>query len=506
MKRGLADMPHLLERLRAPLLVGGKGGGLGGARSKLDVILTGLSDRLLVVAPLAEMPQVEADARPEAETVDGVAVIPIVGSLVHRKGGMEALSGMTSYAEIAADIDAALADSNVQGILLEIDSPGGEVSGCFELADKIAAASKVKPIHAIADSMACSAAYALACACDSITVTRTGDVGSVGVVAMHVDQSAYDQQQGLKFTYVYAGDRKVDGNPHEALSPRAHDAFQGDIDKIYQIFVKHVAEARKLSQTAVRGTEAGTFMGEAAVKAELADQVGTLEDAIAGLRAEIKRSKVMKGKLAATFNLDAETATDEELLAKVEAVKAEAEQAGALRTKLAELEAAAKVSAEQVAALKSDLATRDAALAESTAKAKGLAEQAAKRELERVTAEVDGVRESGAKVGVLMTQEDRETLLSALTSQVEDVRKLGRMNLARFSESIKAAEVARNASPKSPPADGPAIDLEAEAGREKSLIAAGVNPLDIHKDARGRIDFDKTREAVRVRAASAPKK
>jgi ClpP class serine protease len=110
-------------------------------------------------------------------------------------------------------LDAALVDASITGILLDIDSPGGEAGGVFELAQRVRAANAVKPVWAVASDSAFSAAYAIASAASRIYVSQTGGVGSIGVIAMHVDQTARDAQDGYRFTAVTAGARS-----------RGHDA------------------------------------------------------------------------------------------------------------------------------------------------------------------------------------------------------------------------------------------------------------------------------------------
>jgi ClpP class serine protease len=117
--------------------------------------------------------------------VDGIAVIEIAGTLVHRGAWIGQSSGLTSYEGIAAQLQAALADPGVRGIALDIDSFGGEVAGAFDLADRIRAARAQKPVHAFVAEHALSAGYALASQADRIILPRTGAVGSIGVVAMH---------------------------------------------------------------------------------------------------------------------------------------------------------------------------------------------------------------------------------------------------------------------------------------------------------------------------------
>lgn len=264
-------LPHLASRLYGtPLLL---------ARAKLDVILSVLGER--VNWPESELAASLPQARARIDAPAGVAVIPVVGSLVRRTMGLDPASGFTSYAEIAGMVDAAISDPSVEGILLDIDSPGGEAGGVFELGEQIRAADAVKPIWAVASDAAYSAAYAIGCAASRLVVTRTGGVGSIGVIAMHVDQTARDAQQGYRYTPITAGDHKNDFSPHEKLGPEAHARLQAEVDRLYGLFVNHVAAMRRLDADAVRATEAGIYFGEEAVTAGLADAVGSLDSVIA---------------------------------------------------------------------------------------------------------------------------------------------------------------------------------------------------------------------------------
>ena len=287
----MTDLPHIASRLfGTPLLV---------ARPKLDVILGVLGPRFaghaLEPMDIGSVPDRELEITPE-----GVAIVPVTGTLVSRSGYLAAASGLVSYNDIGDAIEAAAIDPRVRAIVLDIDSPGGEVGGLFDLADRIAAIRQAsgKPIQAVANETALSAAYAIACAADGITVTQTGEVGSVGVVAVHVDESGADARAGLAWTFVHAGERKVDGNPHESLSPRARADIQADVDALYERFVSLVARRRTLSPEAVRATEAAVYRGDLAVQAGLADRVGTLRQAVGQLAADLTRKPVSRGRAA----------------------------------------------------------------------------------------------------------------------------------------------------------------------------------------------------------------
>lgn len=267
-------LPHLAARLfGVPLAI---------HRPKLDVILSVLGARIGLAdlaAPVGYTPAARALGPPSGK----VAVIPIHGTLVRRTSGIEAESGLASYTGIAAQLDAALASPEIAAILLDIDSPGGESGGVFDLADRIRAASEVKPVWAVANDMAFSAAYALASAATRLFVARTGGVGSIGVIAMHVDQSVKDAHDGVRYTAVFAGERKNDLNPHEPISNEAHAVLKAEVDRIYDLFVETVARHRGLDADAVRATEAGLFFGPDAVATGLADAVGSLDDALTQL-------------------------------------------------------------------------------------------------------------------------------------------------------------------------------------------------------------------------------
>ena len=266
---------HLAARLYGtPLLI---------ARPKLDVILSVLGSRIgLHPQSLPDLDMALPTPRQSVpSTQTGIAVIPVVGTLVKRAMGIQAASGLMSYDEIDDRLDAALADPQIGGILLDLDSPGGEAGGVFELAQRIRAASAIKPIWAHANDAAYSAAYAIAAACQRLTLSQTGGVGSVGVIALHVDQSVKDAKDGIAYTSIYAGGHKTDFSPHEPLSPQASTVLQTEVDRLYDLFVHQVATMRGLDADAVRATEAAVFYGDQAVAAGLADAVLPLDQVLA---------------------------------------------------------------------------------------------------------------------------------------------------------------------------------------------------------------------------------
>ncbi|MFP3015874.1 MAG: S49 family peptidase [Wolbachia sp.] len=201
----------------------------------------------------------------------GIAIIPIHGILTKKPGAFDEMLGMTSYEQIEARVKQELADSSIETILLDIDSPGGEVNGVFDLADFIYESRAKKRIIAIANDDAYSAAYAIASSAEKVFVSRTSGVGSIGVIASHIDQSGFNEKCGIKYTTVFAGSRKNDLNPHEPMTSESLESLQKEVDRLYEMFVQLIARNRGLSIEKIRSTEAGLYFGEKAVEIGLAD-------------------------------------------------------------------------------------------------------------------------------------------------------------------------------------------------------------------------------------------
>ena len=281
----MTDLPYLASRLYGtPLLI---------ARPKLEVIL-GVVARKLAGNTLATPPPAIADAgmtgAPQIQ--EGIAVLPVLGTLVRRSSYLGTASGLTSYHDIEEQACQAFADPMVKAVLLEIDSSGGEAGGVFDLAQRLRTLAKTsgKPLWAIADEAALSAAYAIACAADRLWLTRTAEVGSIGVVAVHVDESVADAKAGLNYTFLHAGRHKVDGHPHAPLPAPVAADIQTDIEQLHDQFIALVAGFRRLTPEAIRDTEARVYRGEAALQVGLADQIGTRAEAITALQRQLAMS------------------------------------------------------------------------------------------------------------------------------------------------------------------------------------------------------------------------
>ena len=211
----------------------------------------------------------------------GAAIIPVMGTLVNRGAWTGAYSGMTSYEGLEASINRALVDDAVSRIVLDINSPGGEATGMARIAQAVRKAKVKKPVIALVNDMAASAAYAIASQADRILISETSLVGSIGVLWVHFDHSKALAEKGVKPTIIHAGAHKVDGNPYGPLPDAARAGIEDEINSIYAVFIGQVIKGRSsLSVGDVRKQEARTFTGQAAIDNGLADAMGNIEDAI----------------------------------------------------------------------------------------------------------------------------------------------------------------------------------------------------------------------------------
>jgi len=234
------------------------------------------------------------EARRQAVAETGVAVIPIHGVLVSRTTQLNVCETMTSYEQIRAQVGAALADPAVEHIAFDIDSPGGSTTGAFELADFLFEARAVKPMSAIVNFNAFSAAYLMAAAIGNVSMSRTSGVGSVGVIAKHLDQSARNEQMGVKVTTVYAGAHKNDLTPHEPLSEQSLQFLTDMVQGYYTQFTDAVANYRGMTVEAVRGTEAGVLFGQKGVDIGLADRIETPQAAADRIAGEARQARAAR--------------------------------------------------------------------------------------------------------------------------------------------------------------------------------------------------------------------
>ncbi|WP_413493846.1 S49 family peptidase [Morganella psychrotolerans] len=279
------NLPHLAQKLfNTPLAI---------HPQKAEVIVSSLTERLGITQIRSTMMEGDDEyfsrkAREDSgyDVLEGIALIPVYGTLVQKLGTLRPYSGMTGYDGIRRVFLTAMNDPEVKGICLDIDSPGGEVAGCFDLVDLIYAERGKKPVHAILSENAYSAAYALASAADKIYVPRTGGVGSVGVIVIHCDWSQHIKEEGLKVSIITYGNRKAESNPYVSLSDEAKAAIQHDVDEMGRLFVSTVSRNRGLSETVVRNTQAACYLAVEGVQMGLADVVASPDVAFQELMKE----------------------------------------------------------------------------------------------------------------------------------------------------------------------------------------------------------------------------
>lgn len=243
------------------------------------------------IAARVQAGQERAASRGGAPRVGAVAVLPILGAILPRSEAMDT-SGAVSVQQLDAAFEALVADESVGAIVLDMDSPGGSVGGVAEFAARVFAARERKPVIALARPMMASAAYWIGAGAAELVVTPSALVGAIGVYSAHTDLSEALAKEGVKVTLLGAGAKKLLGNPFEALSDEGRAEIQKRVDTFYTLFVQAVARGRGVSQAAVREGfgQGGIVNAEEAVKLGMADQVGTLDDAIALAARKAQRS------------------------------------------------------------------------------------------------------------------------------------------------------------------------------------------------------------------------
>jgi len=219
-------------------------------------------------------------------TAGAVAVLPLYGVIRPKPTLLSLLFGSgSSLQSFRAMFREAVGDESIGSIVIEIDSPGGVVDLVPEVAAEIRQARGQKPIVAVANTYAASAAYWLASQADEVVVTPSGEVGSIGVFVAHEDWSKFDERLGIKTTLIAAGKYKTEGNPFEPLSEEAREAIQAEVDEFYGMFVADVAKGRGVTEASVRAgfAEGRMATAKAAKKLGMADRVETLEATIVRL-------------------------------------------------------------------------------------------------------------------------------------------------------------------------------------------------------------------------------
>lgn len=224
--------------------------------------------------------------RPADRRAGKIAILPLFGSIFPRANMMTDVSGATSAEIFGKQFDELINDPEVSAIVLDVDSPGGQVSGVPELSKKIYQARGKKPIVAVANHLMASAAYYIGSAASEISITPSGELGSIGVYSAHDDLSERMKQGGVRRTIISAGKYKTEGNPWEPLTEEAKAAVQASVNEVYDWFVSDVARNRGVKASEVRsGFGEGRAVGaQQAVELNMADRIETLDETIRRLQ------------------------------------------------------------------------------------------------------------------------------------------------------------------------------------------------------------------------------
>jgi signal peptide peptidase SppA len=227
-----------------------------------------------------------------------IAIMPVFGFIEQRPSIFGDVCGGTSTEKLTAQYREANADPQVKAVLLNVASGGGSVFGVTEFVSEVLATRGAKPIVAIVNSMAASAAYWIASCAHEIVSVPSGITGSIGVYAIHQDQSEADKQAGIKTEIISAGEHKayaVDGSP---LSDEGRAAMQEMVDHFYSLFVSDIAAGRGVSVAKVKADfgKGLTMTAPAAKAAGLIDRIGTLDETLKRLSTPQGRAAVMRAE------------------------------------------------------------------------------------------------------------------------------------------------------------------------------------------------------------------
>jgi signal peptide peptidase SppA len=217
---------------------------------------------------------------------DGVAVIGVEGPIVRYADLFSEVSGATSVESLAQDFQQAMEAGNVRQILLNINSPGGQVDGIQELADMIRAGAAEKPVTAYVDGQAASAAYWLAAAASRIVASESSALGSVGVVAAITDRTGAQERQGVKRYEIVSS--RAPFKRMDPGTPEGQGVIQEMVDALEDIFIGRLAAFRGVSVDSVQQNfgQGKQFIARKAVGAGMADEINTFEPLVARLAAD----------------------------------------------------------------------------------------------------------------------------------------------------------------------------------------------------------------------------
>lgn len=419
----------------------------------------------------------EDDGQPDDGNTyaDGVGVVCIDGPLMQRGGWW-----WDGYESIAYRVNSALTRPGVRVVALKINSPGGVAAGCFEAAKQIranAAAAGV-PVVAFVDEMACSAAYALACAASEIWMPPSGAVGSVGVIATYHDLNQMFKDAGIRHVILTSGKAKADGHPGAPFSKDVVDRLRKPVDHLAGLFFQLVGQQRRMTSDAVKALEAEVFWGQSALGVGLADRMGSLAD----FMAYAQRLAADPAPMAAAASNPVRYAADRAAGAPMSEINAP----DPVATPAADPASLAAPVAEMVArtehdlvvrALESTIATRDGKITALTAEVVALAaklsetetsltranDRFAASEKTRIAAKVESM------VGLKLTPAERDLKLK---QALRDESEFDAEMAVRPDLSLDAKRIIAESGNEVRPSDSPDGNIEALNRKAAEHMAA----------------------------------
>jgi signal peptide peptidase SppA len=281
---------------------------------------------------------------------DGIAVLKIDRPLTY---SWDACT--INYVDMRKTIESAFLDEEVKAIVLHMATPGGDVSGGFDLAADIRAMRLKynKPLIAYTDDNCCSMGYAIASACDRIVASPSANLGSIGVIAQLVDCTKADAMQGIKFEVIGSGDRKADRNPHMGFSEGSIKAVEASVDAMADVFFHLVARHRGRTPEYWRSLQAGCYIGQHAKDVGLCDEILTYGEFLSNVGGMLSTAA---NSLTATAkdNCNTMSDTEDKKEARAKAAKALAEAQAAMAAFDDEDKASAKDEEDEKASAKTE--------------------------------------------------------------------------------------------------------------------------------------------------------
>lgn len=240
--------------------------------------------------------RIHGASRPPDRRIQNVAILPLFGTIFPRANLMTEMSGATSAQIFGAEFSKLLDDPSVDAIILDVDSPGGQVGGIEEVSRLVYDARGRKPVVAVANYLMASAAYWIGSAAEELVVSPSGEVGSIGVFAVHQDISGALEKDGVKISIISEGKYKTAGNPYEPLGEEARAVIQASVHDTYKTFIDAVARNRGVDVDVVQnGFGEGALVGAPrAVEMGMADRVATLEETVNRLLGGVPAAKGRK--------------------------------------------------------------------------------------------------------------------------------------------------------------------------------------------------------------------